>query len=156
MLSSDRLVPAVTFGSVGIGVSVDEARKNATDDWTAFVADSYCAALAAMPGGITQGSFTVYPSKSGVRGTRLGGWLADHEHVSRRILAAIPSALLPVQDEGIGLIDLKVGGGAPAQAECRVNGTSNAAVCRELLTLPWPPGAYIYTQVFVYRTNAGS
>jgi hypothetical protein len=154
VLLAGRVVPGLTFGSVGIDSSLQRARSNATEDWTELFADQYCAARGGIPGGTVVGMRLFYPSGMGIRGNYPGGPFADRDGWNRLILKAVaPSLPLGHHDE-IGLIDLKmvVQPKRGISGECRVNGSTRGDVCDRLAVLPWPKGDYMYKQVFTYRS----
>jgi hypothetical protein len=153
--SEHRLMSGLTFGSVGVGNSVEDARSTATEEWMFLFADPYCAATASA-GGIRLGMLTFYPSRPGFRGSAPSGWLTEPETRHGRILEAIASGLAPIMTNDVGLVDLKIAvqtNGDP-DGECRVNGSANSEVCNRLLAIVWPGGTYMYKQVFIYRQTS--
>ena len=154
ILSGAQAIPDVTFGSVGVGTSVEDARMTATQDWVFLFAEPYCAAQAAGPGGIRLGEFVAYASSLGLRGENPGGWLKDPGTRNQRILDAVRTELAPRAEGEVGVIDVKVAIRRDGQAdgECRINGSLNTAACERIKALGWPQGEYMYKQVFAYKT----
>ena len=156
VLSGTDVVPDLTFGSVGVGPSAEEARTNAGQDWVALFADPYCAAQAAAPDGVRVGGFVAYPSLLALRGEHPGGWLKDDGARNRRVLDAAAPLRAPRGPGGIGLLDVKVTvqDGEKTDGECRMNGSLDVAACERIISLPWPAGTYMYKQAFAYKAGA--
>jgi hypothetical protein len=155
VLSRGQPVPGLTFGSVGIDTSAEDARRNAVDDWAILFADQYCAARAKTPNGLRVGPFVVYPSVLGLRGEHPGGWLENESERDQRIVDAVVPHLLPMEPDEIGMVDVKVvvrDAGRP-EGQCFVNASLASAACERITSLPWPAGTYMYKQAFAYRTG---
>ena len=155
VLSGGEVVPDLTFGSVGVGTSPEDARNIALDEWLALFGGPYCAARAAAQSGIRAGGFVVYPSPIGLRGEHPGEWLKDDSVWGRRILAAAATVLAPRRQGEIGVLDVKVyvQNGVHPSGECRLNGSLNVAACDRITSLPWHAGTYMYKQAFAYKAE---
>ena len=142
----------LTYGSVGVGTSADDARITATQEWVGLFTLPYCAARAAAPGGIRLGALRSVPERSGTTRGPSRRVAQGRQHTKSMDPGRREDGAGARKLGEIGVLDAKVNiSDGHVTSECRVNGERNTAACERITALPWPAGKYMYKQTFTYR-----
>ena len=132
---SDEQRPELTFGSIGIGDSADDATKTAVVEWYMAAGKALFAAIGDDPAGATFPGFSIYPGLMGIRGERPEGWLDGTPEMNRRIFDALKDQI--PAGKKLNAIDLKivVNSAGAVDGQCIVNGKESEAALKELQKL---------------------
>lgn len=144
-------VPALTFGSIGMGKSREEADKMAILEWYMAAGKAVIEAVGRQKAEIEMGGFSVYPGHTGIRGTPPEGWLQGeagmHPKILKELLPHLP------KDASTVAIDLKMTmqPGSALDGQCLINGQSSEVAVEAMKRLDWPRSgdAYMFKQAYV-------
>ena len=148
---NDQKRPELTFGSIGIGGSPEDATKTAVFEWYMAAGQALFAAISGEP---TESKFpgvSIYPGLMGVRGEHPDGWLDGTPKMNARIFEVIKEQVPATQK--LNAIDLKivVNATGSVDGQCTVNGRESAAAIEELRKLDWPEtkSSYMLKQTYI-------
>jgi hypothetical protein len=150
--------PALTYGVVGTGKTMDTALQHAVRSWWAEFTVPLIVSLAGKNLDFAESSIVVYPGTMAIRGTPPGGWLDGSQEMHGRIVPALNpvvrdkpptkviSLLLVIRPEGI------------KDLGSRIDGTPSREVVEAVSTLPWPKTdkEYVFYQTYFFRHKGES
>ena len=145
--------PALSYGVVGTGKTMDAALKHAVHSWWAEFTVPLIVSLAGKNLDFTQSSIVVYPGAMAIRGAPPGGWLDGSQEMHGRIVPALNpvvrdtpptkviSLLLVIRPEGI------------KDLGSRIDGSLSQELVKAVSALPWPKTdkEYVFYQTYFFR-----
>ena len=144
----------LTFGSVGIGDSEEDARATAVAEWYMSFGAALLNALAGKSASVSQNGYAVYPGGMGLRGGAPKDWMDGSDSMHHRILSSLARGL-PKPDSAIHTLDLKVAVNpkGAVEGDCRLDGMPAPQVLSILKSLAWPKQAtgYLLKQAYVLK-----
>jgi hypothetical protein len=145
--------PALSYGVVGTGKTMNAALQHAVQSWWAEFTVPLIVSLAGQNLDFAESSIVVYPGAMAIRGTPPGGWLDGSKEMHGRIVPALNqvvrdkpptkviSLLFVIRPEGI------------KDLGSRVDGNLSQDLVAAVSTLPWPKSdkEYVFYQTYFFR-----
>lgn len=147
----------LTVGSVGIGLTREEAVETAVFEWVQLVGTALLSALGVpmyKMKRLSAGAFFAYPGRPGVRGVEPGGWPPEHLRQLLDRLIAVIDRLGAASDEfRVISIAVAIEKGSVQRGECTVDGRPSQEALAAMKAIEWPrtDDGYMFKQVFVLR-----
>jgi hypothetical protein len=152
-------------GTLGVGATPSEAMKAAIEEWHLLGATPVLAALDAPLGGLRRevrpqqlAGWAFFPGRAGIRGTLPSGLETGGEFY-RQLLGEFQKFVSkwPVAPEFAlrSIFVLYSAAEENAEIQAAVDGFLSEPLVARLKALPWPasPNAYLYKQLFVFRSG---
>jgi Family of unknown function (DUF6348) len=145
--------PALSYGVVGTGKTMNAALQHAVQSWWAEFTVPLIVSLAGKNLDFAESSIVVYPGAMAIRGTPPGGWLDGSKEMHGRIVPALNqvvrdkpptkviSLLFVIQPEGI------------KDLGSRIDGSLSQELVTAVSALPWPKTdkEYVFYQTYFFR-----
>lgn len=145
--------PALSYGVVGTGKTMDAALQHAVHSWWAEFTVPLIVSLAGKNLDFSQSSIVVYPGAMAIRGAPPGSWLDGSQEMHGRIVPALNpvvrdkpptkviSLLLVIRPEGV------------KDLGSRIDGSLSQELVKAVSALPWPKTdkEYVFYQTYFFR-----
>lgn len=144
-------IPQLTYGSVGTGKSLAEAREAACNLWLGGFARALLPAIAGKPALLHTGQYDVYSGVGILRGDEPKKQLPDQSKLFSILRPALGSLTAGPDWRSL---DVKVGLNEKG-VDCQVilDGRDAPELKKPLLREKWPPGIYLYKVAYVLKRS---
>jgi len=146
--------PELTYGSIGIGDSQQDAIQTAVQEWYLGFGAALFRALGDAATKVTASGFSVYPGFMGIRGDLpKGSWMDGSDEMHRRVLAALGTHL-PNATNGLHTLALKIWTNIDGSVggEALIDAKPSEAILAAIMKLDWPKSSsYMFKQAYILK-----
>ena len=145
--------PAVSYGVVGNGKTMEAALKHAVQSWWAEFTVPLIASVAGKNLDFAQSSIVVYPGTMAIRGTPPGGWLDGSKEMHGRIVPALNPVVRDKPPTKVISLLLVIRPDGVKDLGSRIDGSLSRELMEAVSTLPWPKTdkEYVFYQTYFFR-----
>ncbi|MGH7181527.1 MAG: DUF6348 family protein [Nitrospiraceae bacterium] len=145
--------PALTYGVVGTGKTMDAALQHAVQSWWEEFNVPLIVSLAGKNLDFAESSIVVYPGTMAIRGTPPGGWLDGSQEMHGRIVPALNPVVRDKPPTKVISLLLVIRPDGVKDLGSRIDGNPSRELVAAVSALPWPKTEkeYVFYQTYFFR-----